>query len=134
MNNAVEHQLRSVANALNKLRVQFGKSQEETIQALRKEGASVKSQGMISDWENGKRVPPAEILIAYSRAFNVDIRYVLGEIDEFLPRQIDLEIDDIELENALNKLKKSYPTTFEEISDYIMYLIERREAIKPEPI
>jgi len=134
MDNAVEHQLRSIANALHKLRVQFGLNQEETIQALLKEGASVKSQGMISDWENGKRVPPAEILIAYSFAFNVDVRYIMGEIDEFLPRQIDLEIDDMDLENALNKLKKSYPTTFEEISDYIMYLIERREAIRPETI
>lgn len=39
------------------------------------------SNGMISDWKNGKRLPSAENLIKVADYFGVSIDYLLGRTD-----------------------------------------------------
>lgn len=45
------------------------------------EDGRAKSQGNISDWESGKRVPDLKCLICLSRLFACSLGYLLGEYD-----------------------------------------------------
>lgn len=65
-----------IANVLKSLRIKEGLTQGELAD---KTGLS---RSAISMYEQGKRVPPADILELFADFYNVDMNYITGRSDE----------------------------------------------------
>lgn len=86
--------------------------QEQNITAYKLSKDIGVTQGMISYWKSGDRIPSAENLIALADYFGCSVDYLLGRTDEKKPPATQQEA----LERALNDL------TLEELQDVLEYV------------
>lgn len=86
--------------------------QEQNISAYKLSKDIGVTQGMISYWKSGDRVPSAKNLISLADYFGCSVDYLLGRTDEKKPPAIQQEA----LELALNDL------TVEELQDVLEYV------------
>jgi transcriptional regulator with XRE-family HTH domain len=69
-----------MAAKLLKIREDLALSQSEMVRRIKAENEI--NRGKVSDYERGQRIPPLHILLAYSRAGNVSLEYLVDdEID-----------------------------------------------------
>lgn len=66
-----------LAAKLLKIREVLGLSQSEMVQRIR--SANEINRGKISEYERSQRIPPLHILLAYSRAGNVSLEYLIDD-------------------------------------------------------
>ncbi len=95
--------------------------QEQNITAYKLSKDTGITQGMISYWKNGERIPSAENLVMLADYFGCSVDYLLGRTDEKTPPATQQEA----LESSLHDL------TVEELQDvlnYVRYVKSKRKS------
>lgn len=83
------------------------------------------TQGMISYWKNGERMPSAKNLNILADYFNVTVDYLLGETDEKKSASTD-SVDTEGLE-VLKQIRELSPEKQKQIFDYVRFLSTQKE-------
>lgn len=115
-----------IANILKSLRIKEGLTQEELAERL---GMSRSAIGM---YEQGKRVPPADVLELFANFYNVDMNYVTGKTNEdyyldLKTKQIAQEIfENKELRALFDASRKAKPEDLNIVKNLILEL-KRKE-------
>ncbi|WP_027633344.1 helix-turn-helix domain-containing protein [Clostridium hydrogeniformans] len=80
-------------------------------------------KGTISNWENGKRTPDADMIIKIADYFNVSIDYLLYRTDNPIAKIYNYNLDGNDIEIEINK---NYPhnLTPQEVENLINQLKE----------
>lgn len=95
--------------------------QEQNITAYKLSKDTGITQGMISYWKNGERIPSAENLVMLADYFGCSVDYLLGRTDEKMPPATQQEA----LESSLHDLTDE---ELQDVLDYVRYVKSKRKT------
>lgn len=83
------------------------------------------TQGMISYWKNGERMPSAKNLNILADYFNVTVDYLLGETDE--KKSASTDSVDTEADRLFEQVKQLSPEKQEQAFSYLRFLLSEQD-------
>lgn len=81
------------------------------------------TQGMISYWKNGERMPSADNLITLSKYLDVSVDYLLGNEQKNSVSTLSADTDSQEVYRQIKKLP---PEKQKQVFDYVRFLAEQK--------
>lgn len=116
-----------IGNVLKSLRVREDLTQEELAKVLNMTRSSI---GM---YEQGKRIPPPDVLEVFADFFNVDMNYITGRTDreyylDLETRQIAQEIfDSSDMKLLFSAARNTDGKTLRATADFLKRLKEKED-------